>query len=74
MVGEADVHRRGLTVEQHFRRHATLRPVAADDLDAGLVGFQGRVDAEENLILIRGAVPGPNGGYVLIRKTEAHKL
>lgn len=33
-----------------------------------------RVDAEENLILIRGAVPGPNGGYVLIRKTEAHKL
>ena len=26
------------------------------------------VDAEQNLLLIRGAVPGPNGGYLLIRK------
>jgi large subunit ribosomal protein L3 len=25
------------------------------------------VDAEKNLILIKGAVPGPNGGLVLIR-------
>lgn len=32
-----------------------------------------RVDAEENLILVRGAVPGPNGGYVLIRKSDVHK-
>lgn len=29
-----------------------------------------RVDAESNMILVRGAVPGPNGGYVLIRKTN----
>ena len=29
-----------------------------------------RVDAENNLLLIRGAVPGPNGGYVTIRKTN----
>jgi large subunit ribosomal protein L3 len=28
------------------------------------------VDAEQNLLLIRGAVPGPNGGYVIIRKTN----
>ena len=27
-----------------------------------------RVDAERNLLLVRGAVPGPNGGVVLIRK------
>ena len=27
-----------------------------------------RVDAEENLILVRGAVPGPTGAYVLIKK------
>jgi large subunit ribosomal protein L3 len=27
-------------------------------------------DAEENLLLVRGAVPGPNGGYVIIRKTN----
>jgi large subunit ribosomal protein L3 len=26
-----------------------------------------RVDAENNLLLVRGAVPGPNGGYVMIR-------
>ncbi len=29
-----------------------------------------RVDAENNLLLIRGAVPGPNGGFVMIRETN----
>ena len=29
-----------------------------------------RVDAENNLLLVRGAVPGPNGGYVVIRQTN----
>ena len=29
-----------------------------------------RVNAEENLIMIRGAVPGPTGAYVLIKKTQ----
>ena len=29
-----------------------------------------KVDAENNLLLVRGAVPGPNGGYVVIRKTN----
>jgi large subunit ribosomal protein L3 len=29
-----------------------------------------RVDAENNLLLIRGAVPGPAGGYVSIRETN----
>ncbi len=28
------------------------------------------IDAENNLILIRGAVPGPNGGYVMIKETN----
>jgi large subunit ribosomal protein L3 len=28
------------------------------------------IDAEQNLVLIRGAVPGPNGGYVVIKKTN----
>jgi large subunit ribosomal protein L3 len=28
------------------------------------------VDAEQNLLLIRGAVPGPNGGVVIIRKVK----
>lgn len=29
-----------------------------------------RVDAENNLLLVWGAVPGPNGGYVIIRQTN----
>ena len=32
-----------------------------------------RVDAENNLLLVRGAVPGPNGGYVIIRQTNKLK-
>ncbi|MCA9269104.1 MAG: 50S ribosomal protein L3, partial [Planctomycetales bacterium] len=27
-------------------------------------------DAEKNLLLIAGAVPGPNGGYLVIRETN----
>jgi large subunit ribosomal protein L3 len=30
-----------------------------------------KVDAEENLLLVRGAVPGPNGAYVTIRRVRA---
>jgi len=29
-----------------------------------------RIDTENNLVLVRGAVPGPNGGYVVIRQTN----
>lgn len=29
-----------------------------------------RVDAENHLVLVNGAVPGPNGGYVMIRETN----
>ena len=29
-----------------------------------------RIDAESNMLLVRGAIPGPNGGYVLVRKTN----
>ncbi|MHB1034467.1 MAG: 50S ribosomal protein L3 [Pirellulales bacterium] len=32
-----------------------------------------KVDAEHNLLLVRGAVPGPNGGYVIIRETNKLK-
>ena len=28
------------------------------------------VDAENNLLLVRGAVPGRNGGYVMIKETN----
>jgi large subunit ribosomal protein L3 len=29
-----------------------------------------RIDAEENLLLVRGAVPGPSGRYIFIRKAK----
>lgn len=29
-----------------------------------------RIDTENNLLLIRGAVPGPNGGWLIIRETN----
>ncbi|TWU29567.1 50S ribosomal protein L3 [Bythopirellula polymerisocia] len=29
-----------------------------------------RIDAENNLLLVRGAVPGPNGGYVVVKKSN----
>ena len=29
-----------------------------------------RVDAEQNLLLVRGAIPGPIGGYVVVRPTN----
>lgn len=29
-----------------------------------------RVDAENDLLLVRGAVPGPNGGFVVIKETN----
>jgi large subunit ribosomal protein L3 len=32
-----------------------------------------KVDAENNLLLIRGAIPGPNGGYVVIQQTNKVK-
>ncbi|MDX2038097.1 MAG: 50S ribosomal protein L3 [Isosphaeraceae bacterium] len=32
-----------------------------------------RVDPTNNLLLIRGAVPGPNGGYITIRQTNKKK-
>lgn len=32
-----------------------------------------RIDGENNLLLVRGAIPGPNGGVVLIRPTNKKK-
>ena len=29
-----------------------------------------RVDPTNNLLLVRGAVPGPNGGYLTVRQTN----
>jgi large subunit ribosomal protein L3 len=28
------------------------------------------VDAEDNVIALKGAIPGPNGGYVMVRRAK----
>jgi large subunit ribosomal protein L3 len=28
------------------------------------------VDAEDNVLIVKGAVPGPNGGYVVVRRSK----
>ena len=32
-----------------------------------------RIDVDNNLLVVRGAIPGPNGGYVMISKTNKLK-
>jgi len=32
-----------------------------------------KVDTDENLLLVRGSVPGPSGSYILIRKVTKAK-
>jgi large subunit ribosomal protein L3 len=31
------------------------------------------VDAEDNVIMVKGAVPGPNGGYVVVRRARGRR-
>jgi large subunit ribosomal protein L3 len=33
-----------------------------------------RVDKEQNLLLIKGALPGPNGGLLFVRKSVTAKV
>jgi large subunit ribosomal protein L3 len=28
------------------------------------------VDTQDNLLIVKGAVPGPNGGYVVVRRAK----
>jgi large subunit ribosomal protein L3 len=31
------------------------------------------IDTEDNVLMVKGAVPGPNGGYVLVRRAKARR-
>jgi large subunit ribosomal protein L3 len=33
-----------------------------------------RIDADNNMLLVRGAIPGPNGGYVMVRRTNKNRF
>jgi len=52
---------------QHFPGHMGHQRVTVKNLRVV------KVDAEENLLLVRGAVPGPNGAYIMIRKARRAK-
>ena len=52
---------------QHFPGHMGHERVTVKNLRVV------KVDSEENLLLVRGAVPGPAGGYLLIRKAKRAK-
>jgi large subunit ribosomal protein L3 len=52
---------------QHFPGHLGNARVTSKNLRVV------KIDAEENLLLVRGAVPGPRGAYILIRKARKAK-
>jgi large subunit ribosomal protein L3 len=49
---------------QHFAGHMGNQKVTAKNLQVV------KVDSEENLLVVRGSVPGPSGAYILIRKAK----
>ncbi|OLD61725.1 MAG: 50S ribosomal protein L3 [Acidobacteria bacterium 13_1_40CM_2_60_7] len=52
---------------QHFPGHMGNVKVTAKNLEVV------KVDADENLLLVRGSVPGPSGAYIMIRKAKRGK-
>ena len=52
---------------QHFPGHMGNVKVTAKNLEVV------KVDADENLLLVRGSVPGPSGAYIMIRKAKHGK-
>ena len=49
---------------------ATGEPRYRDWAEPFVERLRVRIDAENHIVLVRGAVPGPNGGLVLIRPTN----
>jgi large subunit ribosomal protein L3 len=52
---------------QHFPGHMGSERVTAKNLRVV------KVDSDENLMLVCGSVPGPNGAYIMIHKAKAAK-
>jgi len=52
---------------QHFPGHMGRERVTAKNLEVV------KVDTDENLLLVRGSVPGPSGAYLMIRKAKKAK-
>jgi large subunit ribosomal protein L3 len=77
--GAKKVHRSGGSIGSHASNRGSGRPKkghkAAGQYGATRVTIRNLkvVRLEENLLLVRGAVPGPNGGLVLVRPTNKKK-
>ena len=76
--GAKKVHRSAGSVGSHASNRGSGRPKkghkAAGQYGNSQVTIRNlhvvRIDALNNLLLIRGAVPGPNGGLVVVRPTN----
>ncbi|MBI3411765.1 MAG: 50S ribosomal protein L3 [Planctomycetes bacterium] len=76
--GAKKVHRSGGSISSHASNRGSGRPKKGHKA-AGQYGNARRtvrnldvvrIDADNNLVLVRGAVPGPNGGLVIVRPTN----
>lgn len=76
--GAKKVHRSGGSISSHASNRGSGRPKKGHKA-AGQYGNAQRtvrnldivkIDADNNLLLVRGAVPGPNGGLVVVRPTN----
>jgi large subunit ribosomal protein L3 len=76
--GAKKVHRSGGSIGSHASNRGSGRPKKGHKA-AGQYGNARRtvrnldvvkIDAANNLLLVRGAVPGPNGGLVIVRPTN----
>lgn len=76
--GAKKVHRSGGSISSHASNRGSGRPKKGHKA-AGQHGNAQRtvrnldivkIDAENNIVLVRGAVPGPNGGLVIVRPTN----
>ena len=76
--GAKKVHRSGGSIGSHASNRGSGRPKkghkAAGQFGAARITTRNldvvKIDAANNLLLVRGAVPGPNGGLIVVRPTN----
>src|SRR5438552_1639459 len=76
--GAKKVHRQAGSIGSHASNRGSGRPkkghAAAGQYGNSQVTIRNllvvRIDAENHVMLVRGAVPGPNGGLVMVRPTN----
>jgi large subunit ribosomal protein L3 len=80
--GAKKVHRSGGSIGSHASNRGSGRPKkghkAAGQYGNARVTIRNlsvvRIDAENNILLVEGSIPGPNGGLVIVRPTNKKNL